>query len=535
MTRVLVLLALVAVAGFVTFANAKPGKVITPRGGHVPLSKHEQKKQPKFQIHHKHRAPATLPKSFDARKKWPQCKSILDIRDQGQCGTCWAVSSASVLSDRLCIAELTAGKTPSQIYVSALDLATCKDLTRTPDENCEVGGATENAYKWATLTGYMTGGNLNSKVGCKPYPVGNDGPMPLSCSDSCTNSDYDKTPQDDTAYVDSYWTSYLGDNPTSAKIQDNVNKMQQDLYANGPITASIRIWSDWSGWKTSSGAYRGPSPTAKKQEGHAVRIIGWDVDANGIKYWLIANSWGVGDQWNSRGDKGVYWIEMGKNVVGIEGSPTAPVIVMPNNCGAFCSSPITQIVRMDSTDLNSNSYAFQGNCVTQVTVGGDGTITTTGSPQPISKLFVGGPAGPITSWMGGNGPSDPLWIINPSGEAGSCSPPASGSTKVSCTGGTATSGASAQTYVGSDKIVFYNDQKDWLFTFKSGSTSGSGAPIDDAISSKFSQVNALYNIDNSQVLICGLDTSGTSACATMQMSDNTVSDPKPLNSMVSNC
>ncbi len=30
-----------------------------------------------------------LPKEFDARTKWPNCKSISHIYDQGNCGSCW--------------------------------------------------------------------------------------------------------------------------------------------------------------------------------------------------------------------------------------------------------------------------------------------------------------------------------------------------------------------------------------------------------------------------------------------------------------
>ncbi|XP_055344467.1 cruzipain-like [Paramacrobiotus metropolitanus] len=534
MTRALIWTAVMGISFMATFVDAKPGKVIEPRGGEISLSKHEEKKQPKFQIHHKHRAPATLPTSFDCRKKWSQCKSIADIRDQGQCGTCWAVSSASVLSDRICIAELTAGKTPSQIYVSALDLATCKDATRTPDQNCNQGGNTATAYRWATLTGYITGGNLNSKVGCKPYPVGNDGPMPLSCSKTCTNTGYGKTPSQDTAYVDGFWTSYLDDNPSPAKIQENVVKMQQDIYANGPLTANMRVWSDFAGWKPENGAYRGPSTTAKQKEGHAVRIIGWDTDKNGVKYWMIANSWGVGDQWNSRGDKGVYWIEMGKNVVGIESKPTAPIVVLPNNCAGFCDAPITQIVHLDAQNLKSPVYAFQGSCTTQITVAANGKITPVGTPQPIGKVFVTGPAGPITSWMGATGPTDPLWLVNPAGEAASCLP-VSGSTKIDCSSGTATAGASAATMVGGDRIVYYNDRNQYLYTFKGAGTTGSPSKIADAISSKFSQVNSLLNIDNANILVCGLDTTGKTSCGLMKVSDKSVTAPQPIKSLSTKC
>ncbi len=47
-----------------------------------------------------------VPDAFDARTQWKDC--IHPIRDQAQCGSCWAFSASEVLSDRTCIE--TAGK-----------------------------------------------------------------------------------------------------------------------------------------------------------------------------------------------------------------------------------------------------------------------------------------------------------------------------------------------------------------------------------------------------------------------------------------
>ncbi len=34
-----------------------------------------------------------VPASFDARKQWPHCATIKNIRDQGACGSCWVSCS----------------------------------------------------------------------------------------------------------------------------------------------------------------------------------------------------------------------------------------------------------------------------------------------------------------------------------------------------------------------------------------------------------------------------------------------------------
>lgn len=64
-----------------------------------------------------------LPESFNALEKWPECKSITEIRDQGECASCWAVGVAEVATDRLCISSN--GKDQSRL--SAEDLLGCCD------------------------------------------------------------------------------------------------------------------------------------------------------------------------------------------------------------------------------------------------------------------------------------------------------------------------------------------------------------------------------------------------------------------------
>ena len=60
----------------------------------------------------------------------------------------------------------------------------------------------------------------------------------------------------------------------------------KEIQANGPVTAAFDVYKDFDCY--TGGVYSHVS--GEHQGNHAVRIIGWGIE-NGVKYWLIANSW----------------------------------------------------------------------------------------------------------------------------------------------------------------------------------------------------------------------------------------------------
>ncbi|XP_050443799.1 cathepsin B-like cysteine proteinase 5 isoform X2 [Adelges cooleyi] len=241
-----------------------------------------------------------LPVNFDARQRWPECASLLaSIKDQSNCGSCWAVSAASVFSDRLCIASGGA----VAINLSAEQLNSCCYRC---GNGCD-GGYPEMAWHFFTRHGLVTGGDYNSNEGCQPYsifPCGrgrarciDDDPETPECFvNTCSNSNYTGDYRADLHYTDDVYTLTTEED------------IMHDIYTKGPVQAVFDVYTDFMYYK--SGVYKYTRGAA--EGGHAVRILGWGVE-NGLKYWLITNSWS-----SSWGDKGLVKILRGVNECGIE-------------------------------------------------------------------------------------------------------------------------------------------------------------------------------------------------------------------------
>uniref|UniRef100_T1DIB0 Putative cathepsin b-like thiol protease n=1 Tax=Psorophora albipes TaxID=869069 RepID=T1DIB0_9DIPT len=235
-----------------------------------------------------------LPDTFDARQKWPECQSLNVIRNQGCCGSCWAVSAVSTMSDRWCIRS----KGREHFTFGAADLMSC---CHSCGDGCN-GGTLGPAWKYWVEKGISSGGPFNSNEGCHPYPIdqcrrpGEEEEAPR-CSKRC-RSGYNVT--------DVFEDRRYG--RLAYSLPNEEQKIMEDILVNGPLQASFRVYTDFKAYK--SGIYRhvwGPL-----ESGHAIEIIGWGIE-NGNKYWLCKNSWG-----NDWGEHGFFRIVRGENHLGIE-------------------------------------------------------------------------------------------------------------------------------------------------------------------------------------------------------------------------
>merc|ERR1711912_158768 len=109
--------------------------------------------------------PVELPTEFDWRtdSRASSCPSLKEIRDQANCGSCWAFGSVEAMTDRRCIAS--EGK--DQIHLSAEDVTSCDHLG---DMGCN-GGVPSTAYTYYRLSGIVDGGNYGDKSMCYSYQL----------------------------------------------------------------------------------------------------------------------------------------------------------------------------------------------------------------------------------------------------------------------------------------------------------------------------------------------------------------------------
>jgi len=215
-----------------------------------------------------------IPETFDARKQWPTC--IHSIRDQGQCGSCWAFGATESLEDRFCI--VTSGQI--NVQLGEQTMVSC-DKT---DYGCQ-GGYLQNAWTFLENTGVTT-------EACQKY-VSGTGQQP-ACKKTCDDGSKPK-----------YYQVVKGSSKTIASEEE----MQTEIMTNGPLEASFSVYQDFFSYK--SGVYRHKS--GGLAGGHAIKIMGWGVDPSNVKYWICANSWGT--VW---GQTGIFWILRGADECGIE-------------------------------------------------------------------------------------------------------------------------------------------------------------------------------------------------------------------------
>jgi len=221
-----------------------------------------------------HQVVAAAPTAVDWRTK----NAVTPVKDQGQCGSCWAFSTTGSTEGAWVLQH---GQ--SLISLSEQQLVDCAQAEG--NQGCN-GGLMDYGFQ---------------------YIMDNKG--------LCTEASYAYTAKDGTCKktcekvvtIDGFKDVPSGDETTLYNAVGTI----------GPV--SIAIEADQTGFQFySGGVFDG---TCGTNLDHGVLAVGYGVDTTGKNYWIVKNSWGA-----SWGESGYIRMIRGKNQCGLALSASYPTI-----------------------------------------------------------------------------------------------------------------------------------------------------------------------------------------------------------------
>tara|TARA_Y100000389_G_scaffold191790_1_gene218488 strand:- start:1718 stop:2686 length:969 start_codon:yes stop_codon:yes gene_type:complete len=218
-----------------------------------------------------------LPEEVD----WLQNGAVTHVKDQGQCGSCWAFSTTGAVEGAWSITN------NALLSLSEQQLIDCS--VRYGDFGCN-GGMPDNGFEYIIDNGI-----------CKENEYQYEGVSSVCDVTNCTDV-VSVSYCVDVVPNDQFALSYaVADTPVSVAIQADTFIFQH--YKSGVITES----------------------SCGTNLDHAVLVVGYGTE-NGIDYWLVKNSWG--ETWGNNG-----YVKIARNmshndagICGIASVPSYPVV-----------------------------------------------------------------------------------------------------------------------------------------------------------------------------------------------------------------
>lgn len=303
------------------------------------------------------------PEEFDGRVVWKDF--MPPIRNQGQCGSCWAFSTTACLSERLAIATRGAVKvTLSPAAMVMCDIGgeeeyemALKLLERGVPYDRTSPERVKEMREWEATNARKLGCSGESLIGawqylyrfgaieetCVPYSGKYEGgvnlgetPEDIPPCGAVIGDNFDTCPTTGKPARRFRTFSYYYVPGVPGKTRESVlnpedssegggpgvdtgseETIRREIYHWGPVTTGFTVHNDFMQWDGKTGIYSWdgkPEPNSEEPGGHAIVIVGWGTDkATGVPYWIVRNSWGI--EW---GDKGCFKIRRGSNECAIE-------------------------------------------------------------------------------------------------------------------------------------------------------------------------------------------------------------------------
>ncbi|XP_058102061.1 vignain-like [Magnolia sinica] len=192
-----------------------------------------------------------IPPSID----WRQKGAVTNVKDQGQCGSCWAFSTV------VAVEGINQIKTKKLVSLSEQELIDCDN---TDNQGCD-GGLMEYAFEYIK----------------KNRGITTEENYPYTAVEGTCNLSKEKSR---VVVIDGH-----------ENVPENDEDALLKTVTNQPVSVAIDASSqDFQFY--SEGVFTGDCGTDLD---HGVAIVGYGTTVDGTKYWIVKNSWG--SDWGERG------------------------------------------------------------------------------------------------------------------------------------------------------------------------------------------------------------------------------------------
>jgi len=222
----------------------------------------------------KNAKPITLEGPAAASVDWRTKGIVTPVKDQGQCGSCWAFSTTGSTEGAV------AQKTGNLVSLSEQQLVDCS--TAQGNQGCN-GGLMDYGFQYI-----ISNKGITSEAS---YPYKATGPNTCTKGKAvaATISSFQDVATTETALL-----AAVAKQPVSVAIEADQEAFQ--FYSGGVLTAACGTNLD-----------------------HGVLAVGYGTDS-GTDYWIVKNSWGA-----SWGESGYIRLVRGKNQCGIADAASYPI------------------------------------------------------------------------------------------------------------------------------------------------------------------------------------------------------------------
>jgi len=201
---------------------------------------------------------------------WKDQGKVQSVKNQGQCGSCWAFSAIGALESAWAISK--SGDVPNLSEQQLVDCAGAQG-----NQGCN-GGLMDQAFD------YLISFGGSQPTASYPYTARDGKCVADAGKISVTLSSHQELPANENALGDA-----LAQGPVSVAIEADQSIFQ--FYTSGVLDGNCG-----------------------KNLDHGVLAVGFAADSS-TGYWIVKNSWG-----SSWGNQGYVWIRAMKNMCGINGN-----------------------------------------------------------------------------------------------------------------------------------------------------------------------------------------------------------------------